>query len=94
MAKNSDSKDDKPAAKAGVQGGTGRTWQILSVDDLPPIPNDQERVLADVTPSLRRFPEASYSEGLNGLKEVATRGESSPGELGDLSRGRSRLGGG
>lgn len=43
MAKNPDSKDDKPAAdkpaaNVGVQGGAGRIWQILSVDDLPRFP--------------------------------------------------------
>lgn len=92
MAKNPDSKDDKPAVKVGVQGGTGRTWHILSVDDLPPVPDDQEQVLADVTPSLRRFPEASYTEGVNGLKEVAERGQSHPGELGDLVAPTARAG--
>ena len=75
-----------------MKGGTGRTWQILSVDDLPAVPEDQEEVLAQAAQTLRRFPEASYAEGINGLKEVADRGESNPGELGDLVQPTQRAG--
>lgn len=94
MTKNSgaagDPKDKSKAAvaedgsKAGVVGGSGRVWHILAVEDLPEVPADQEKVLADAAQVLRRFPEASYAEGISGLKEVAARGVSHPGELGDL----------
>lgn len=73
------------AAKTGMVGGSGRVWHILSVKDLPFVPSDKEEVLAEGAHVLRRFPEASYAEGVNGLREVAARGKSHPGELGDLA---------
>lgn len=68
-----------------ITGGTGRLWTILAVEDLPHVPKDQAKVLADAMQAVRRFPEASYAEGIDGLKEVASRGKSHPGELGDLA---------
>jgi hypothetical protein len=85
MAK--DSGDSK-----GIVGGTGRVWAILAVEDLPHVPTDQERVLAEASLVVRRFPEASYAEGIAGLKEVAARGKSHPGELGDLVPPTERAG--
>ncbi len=84
MAKEVVSTGDAREAPKGVVGGTGRAWAILAVGELPLVPSDQERVLSDAATTLRRFPEASYAEGVNGLKEVAARGKSNPGELGDL----------
>lgn len=86
MAKEVVATADTKEAPKGVVGGTGRTWTILSVGDLPLVPGDQEQVLAEGAQTLRRFPEASYTEGLEGLKEVAARGKTNPGELGDLVR--------
>jgi hypothetical protein len=82
--------EDKEAPK--VVGGTGRQWAILLVGDLPLVPGDQEKVLAEATLAARRFPEASFSEGIDGLKEVAARGKSHPGELGDLVPPTERAG--
>ena len=70
--------------KEGVLGGTERRWSILDVGDLPIVPPDQEQVLKDGALATRRFPDASFAEGINGLKEVADRGQIDPGELGDL----------
>lgn len=75
-----------------VVGGTGKLWTILAVEDLPLVPGDQAKVLADAALATRRFPEASYAEGVNGLKEVAARGKSHPGELGDLVPPTERAG--
>jgi len=66
-------------------GGTGRTWQLLSVSELAALPKDQEEVLKEgANRQLRRFPDASYAEGISGLKEVGDRLTTHPNELGDL----------